>query len=64
MNFRLMIEETLQRMDAFFKEKSQKDTYMVYIMIIVILCADIAIRNHGGKNNQTMSDALIKSKIR
>ncbi|MDD3475790.1 MAG: type 4a pilus biogenesis protein PilO [Sulfurimonas sp.] len=39
MNFRLMIEETLQRMDAFFKEKSQKDTYMVYIMIIVILSA-------------------------
>jgi Tfp pilus assembly protein PilO len=39
MNFKLMIEETLQRMDSFFKEKSQKDTYMVYLMIIVIFSA-------------------------
>lgn len=39
MNFKLMIEETLQRIDNFFKEKSQKDVYMVYIMIIAILAA-------------------------
>lgn len=39
MNFKLMIEETLQRIDNFFKEKSQKDVYMVYIMIIAILSA-------------------------
>lgn len=36
MNFKLMLEETLQRIDSFFREKSQKDTYMVYIMIIII----------------------------
>jgi hypothetical protein len=32
-----MIEETLQRIDNFFKEKSQKDVYIVYIMVAVIL---------------------------
>ncbi|OHD98670.1 MAG: hypothetical protein A3E21_08450 [Sulfurimonas sp. RIFCSPHIGHO2_12_FULL_36_9] len=37
MNFKLMIEETLQRIDNFFKEKSQKDVYIVYIMVAVIL---------------------------
>ncbi|MGE4418418.1 MAG: type 4a pilus biogenesis protein PilO [Sulfurimonas sp.] len=36
MNFKLMIEETLQRIDIFFKEKSQKDTYIVYAMIVII----------------------------
>lgn len=39
MNLKLMVEETLQRMDFFFKEKSQKDTYIVYIMIIAIFSA-------------------------
>ncbi len=39
MNFKLMIEETLQRIDNFFKEKSQKDVYIVYIIIIAILGA-------------------------
>ena len=39
MNFTLMIEEALQRIDLFFKEKSKKDTYMVYIMIIAIFSA-------------------------
>lgn len=39
MNFKLMIEETLQRIDNFFKDKSQKDTYMVYAMIVVIFFA-------------------------
>ncbi len=39
MNFKLMIEEFLQKIDAFFKEKSQKDTYMVYIMILAIFSA-------------------------
>jgi Tfp pilus assembly protein PilO len=34
-----MIEETLQRIDNFFKEKSQKDVYIVYIIIIAILGA-------------------------
>lgn len=51
MNFRLMIEETLQKMDAFFKEKSQKDTYMVYIMIIVILSA-LAYPFYDSSNNE------------
>ncbi|ABB44659.1 hypothetical protein Suden_1382 [Sulfurimonas denitrificans DSM 1251] len=39
MNFKLMIEESLERVDFFFKQKSQKDIYMVYIMIIVVLFA-------------------------
>lgn len=33
MNFKLILEEYLQSIDSFFKEKSQKDTYMVYIII-------------------------------
>lgn len=36
MNFKLMIEETLQRIDNFFKEKSQKDVYVVYAMIVIV----------------------------
>ncbi|MDD2652356.1 MAG: type 4a pilus biogenesis protein PilO [Sulfurimonas sp.] len=39
MNFKLMIEEFLQKIDTFFKEKSQKDKYMVYIMILAIFSA-------------------------
>lgn len=39
MNFKLMIEETLQKIDSFFKEKSQKDTYIVYSMIVVVFFA-------------------------
>jgi len=37
MSFKLMIENTLQRIDNFFKEKSQKDVYMIYIIIVAIL---------------------------
>jgi len=36
MNFKLMIEETLQRIDNFFKEKSQKDIYVVYALIVIV----------------------------
>lgn len=39
MNFKLMIEEILQKIDAFFKDKSQKDKYMVYIMILAVFSA-------------------------
>lgn len=39
MNIKLMIEETLQKIDIFFKEKSQKETYMVYIMVLAIFGA-------------------------
>lgn len=39
MNFKLMIEDTLQKIDNFFKEKSQKDVYIVYIMIAAVLGA-------------------------
>ena len=34
MSFKLMIEENLHKIDDFFKEKSKKDTYYVYIMVI------------------------------
>jgi Tfp pilus assembly protein PilO len=36
MNFKLMTEETLQRIDNFFKGKSQKDVYVVYAMIVIV----------------------------
>lgn len=39
MNFKLMIEDTLQKLDNFFKEKSQKDTYMVYVMVLAVFSA-------------------------
>jgi len=34
MNLKLMIEDNLQKIDDFFKEKSKKDTYYVYIMVV------------------------------
>jgi len=39
MSLKLSFESYLQRVDAFFKEKSQKDTYMVYIMIFAVIAA-------------------------
>lgn len=36
MNFKLMLEDTLHKIDNFFKEKSKKDVYYVYIMIVAI----------------------------
>lgn len=39
MNIKLMIEETLQRIDSFFKEKSQRDVYIVYAMVVAVLFA-------------------------
>ena len=36
MNFKLIIENALQKIDNFFKEKSQKDIYIVYIMIVAV----------------------------
>jgi len=39
MNFKLMIEDTLQKLDAFFKEKPQKEIYMVYIMVLGVFSA-------------------------
>lgn len=59
MNFKLMIEETLQRIDFFFKEKSQKDTYMVYIMIIIIFSA-LAYPFYDSSTNEFKS---VKDKV-
>ncbi|QOY52820.1 type 4a pilus biogenesis protein PilO [Candidatus Sulfurimonas baltica] len=39
MNFILMIEDYLQKTDNFFKEKSQKDVYYIYLMIIGVIVA-------------------------
>lgn len=36
MNILLIIEETLQKVDTFLKEKSKKDVYMVYIMAAAV----------------------------
>lgn len=59
MNFKLMIEETLQGIDSFFKEKSQKDTYMVYIMIIIIFSA-LAYPFYDSSTNEFKS---VKDKV-
>lgn len=37
MNIKLMVEETLQNIDNFFKVKSKKDVYMIYIMVIAVI---------------------------
>jgi len=37
MSLNLMIEDALRSIDNFFKEKSQKDTYMVYVMLIAVM---------------------------
>lgn len=39
MNVKLILEDYLHKIDGFFKEKSQKDTYYVYIMIVGIIGA-------------------------
>ena len=37
MNVKLILEDYLHKIDDFFKEKSQKDTYYVYIMIVGVV---------------------------
>ncbi|QOY53932.1 type 4a pilus biogenesis protein PilO [Candidatus Sulfurimonas marisnigri] len=39
MNFKLTVEDYLQKIDNFFKEKSKKDTYYVYIMVAGVVTA-------------------------
>jgi len=39
MNLKLIIEDTLHKIDYFFKEKSKKDTYYVYIIIVSLIGA-------------------------
>ncbi|MDD5373882.1 MAG: type 4a pilus biogenesis protein PilO [Sulfurimonas sp.] len=39
MNFKVMIESALHKIDSFFKEKSQKDIYMIYVMVAAVLFA-------------------------
>jgi len=39
MNFKLMIENILHKIDNFFKEKSQRDINIIYIMIAAVLFA-------------------------
>lgn len=39
MNFKLMTEDTLQKIDNFFKNKSKKDSNYVYIMIVGAIMA-------------------------
>lgn len=36
MNFKLALETYLQKIDSYFKDKSQKDVYMIYIMVIAV----------------------------
>lgn len=37
MNYKLIIEDNLHKIDAFFKDKSKKDIYMIYIMIFGVI---------------------------
>ncbi|WP_294884374.1 MULTISPECIES: type 4a pilus biogenesis protein PilO [unclassified Sulfurimonas] len=37
MKIKLMIEEILQKIDIFFKEKSKKDVYILYMIVTIIL---------------------------
>ncbi|MDA7817729.1 type 4a pilus biogenesis protein PilO [Sulfurimonas sp.] len=37
MNFKLMLEDNLHKVDNFFKDKTKKDTYYVYIMVVGII---------------------------
>jgi len=37
MNLKLIIEDNLHKIDNFFKEKSKKDTYYIYIMIVGLI---------------------------
>ncbi len=66
MSLKLSFESYLQRVDAFFKEKSQKDTYMVYIMLFAIVAVlaypfyDLSL-NEFNDAKKKVSD--IKSKI-
>lgn len=60
MNFKLMIEETLQRIDNFFKEKSQKDIYIVYMIIFVILGSSA----YPFYDSSTQEFNVIKDKVR
>ena len=39
MNIKLVLEDYLHKVDDFFKEKSQKDTYYVYIMVVGVITA-------------------------
>lgn len=34
MNLKLIVEDYLQKVDSFFKAKTQKDVYMIYLMVI------------------------------
>jgi hypothetical protein len=39
MNFKLILEDNLQKIDSFFKNKSKKDTNYIYIMIVGVIIA-------------------------
>lgn len=66
MSLKLSLEEYLQKIDSFFKEKSQKDTYMVYIMIFGVIAAlaypfyDLSVDEF---NDAKQKVANVKSKI-
>ncbi|MCF6339664.1 MAG: type 4a pilus biogenesis protein PilO [Sulfurimonas sp.] len=66
MSLKLSFENYLQRVDAFFKEKSQKDTYMVYIMIFAVIAVlaypfyDLSLNEFNDAKKKVID---IKSKI-
>jgi hypothetical protein len=66
MNFKSSLEGYLQKIDIFFKEKSQKDIYMVYIIIFGVFAAlaypfyDLSLDEF---NNAKQKVVNVKSKI-
>ena len=39
MNFKLILEDNLHRIDSFFREKSKKDVNYIYVMVISVIVA-------------------------
>jgi hypothetical protein len=71
MNLKLIIEDNLQKIDDFFKEKSKKDTYYVYIMVVGIIGAlsypfyDLSVEEFSDAQNKvkTVTAKLNADKI-
>lgn len=71
MNFKLILEDGLQKIDNFFKNKSKKDTNYVYIMIVGVIIAisypfyDLSVDEFTNAKNKvdTISQKLNADKV-
>ncbi len=61
MNLKIMLEDYLHKIDDFFKEKSKKDTYYVYIMIVGVVGAisypfyDLSVEEFANVKNKVQN---------